>query len=197
MSDGWAPFRISRQRTSAGGAPSRKSSRAAACQLSKVGSISTDLTGTARTSPLAIATEKTVLGPSVRMKVIGDVAHVTIDPELAELSGRDLGEAGVHVGHVRGGRRDAVKAPHHHRCLADLALGNPADVVLEEPGRELQSPAEIAILYLRELGPGRRRCAHGSYPTSFHATSPRRQPSPRPGAPQLAGPRRPWCYDLR
>src|SRR4029453_13318888 len=53
-----------------------------------------------RTSALAIAAEKAVLGAGVRVEVVGDVAHVTVHPELAELGGRDLGETGPHAGHV-------------------------------------------------------------------------------------------------
>src|SRR5206468_3425307 len=58
------------------------------------------------------------------------------------------------------------ETPHDHRRLADLAFGDPADLVLEEPGRQLQGAAQIAVFDLGELGVRRGRCAHASYPTA-------------------------------
>src|SRR3546814_11244973 len=46
-------------------------------------------------------------------------------------------ELGVHVLHGRVVGVDPVPAPHHHRGVADLALRDPADVVLVEPVRDL------------------------------------------------------------
>src|SRR5437870_4015065 len=115
---------------------------------------------------LAIEAEEPVLWPGVRVVVVGDVAHVTVHPELAEPRRGDLAQSLAHVGDVRLGRRGAVKPPDHHGRLADLALGDPADLVLEEPGRELQGPAEIAVFHADELGTGRRENAHA--PTLPH-----------------------------
>ncbi len=48
--------------------------------------------------------------------------------------------------------RKAVRAPHDHRRRADHALGDPAFVVLVEPGRELVGQAELAVrVVAREL----------------------------------------------
>src|SRR5882724_899321 len=195
-SEGCPAFEPSRQRTSAGGTSSRNRARAAACQLSNVGSISTvfifsrsapgrstlcrggwpttscylrrevySIPQDPTASALAVASEKTVFGSRVRVEVVGDVAHVTVHPELAEPCRGDLAQFLAHVRHVSFGRRGAVEAPHDHWRLADLALGDPADVVLEEPRRHLQSLAKVAVLDLGELGTGRGRRAHGPYPT--------------------------------
>src|SRR5262249_29658389 len=117
-------------------------------------------------SALPISPEKAVFRSRVGVEVIGDVAHVPIDPEFAELGGGHLAQALAHVRDVRFRRLGAMEAPHDHRRLADLALGDPADVVFEEPWRQLQGAAEIAVLDAGELGSGRGRCAHGPYPTS-------------------------------
>src|SRR5262245_37455895 len=93
--------------------------------------------GGPRRSALAVAAEEAVLWSGVRVEVIGDVAHVTVHPELAELRRGDLAQPLAHVRDVRFRGRRAVEAPDHHRRLADLAFGDPADVVLEEPGRQL------------------------------------------------------------
>ena len=51
-----------------------------------------------------------------------------------------------------GRRLGAVEAPHDHRHVTDLALGDPADVVLVEPRRDPRRLAEVAVVDLRELG---------------------------------------------
>jgi hypothetical protein len=50
----------------------------------------------------------------------------------------------VPVRDVLGRRRDAVVAPDHHRHRAQLAFGDPADLVLVVPGRDPLGPAEVA-----------------------------------------------------
>src|SRR5215470_1225134 len=67
------------------------------------------------------------------------------------------------MGDVRLRRGRAVEAPDDHRRLAYLAFGNPADVVLEEPGRQLQGAAQVAVFDADEVGTD-RRCAHGAIP---------------------------------
>ena len=44
---------------------------------------------------------------------------------------------------LRGGL-DAVRPPDHHRRVADLAVGDPADLVVEVPLRQLSRLAELA-----------------------------------------------------
>ena len=50
----------------------------------------------------------------------------------------------MHVLELDGRRLVPVTAPHHHRHRADLALRDPADVVLVEPLRDPRRLAEIA-----------------------------------------------------
>src|SRR5262249_25155965 len=66
------------------------------------------------------------------------------DVDVAELRLRDLAQSRVHVAQVLGRRRDPVRAPDDHRHLADLALGDPADLVLVIPGRDASGLAEVA-----------------------------------------------------
>src|SRR5437867_3103574 len=120
-------------------------------------------------SALAVATEEAVLGPRVGVEVVGDVAHVPVHPELTKLRGGDLAQALAHVRDVRLRRRRAVEAPDHHRRLADLALGDPADVVLETPQGQLQGAAEVAVFETGELETGRGRRAHAPCPTATDA----------------------------
>src|SRR6266481_5414822 len=93
-----------------------------------------------------VSAEEAALGPGVGVVVVGDVAHVTVDVILAELGRRDLTQPLAHVGQVLGRRLRAVPAPDDHRHLADLALRDPADVVLVKPRRQLLGPAQIAAL---------------------------------------------------
>src|SRR5262249_6403570 len=72
--------------------------------------------------------------------------------ELAELSSRDGSDAFVHVSELVARGLRAVKAPHHHRHLADLTLGDPADLVLVVPRSETRRPAQVAALHLDERG---------------------------------------------
>src|SRR2546426_12574314 len=50
-----------------------------------------------------------------------------------------------HVREMLGWRLHAVPPPDHHRGLADLALGDPADLVLVEPWGDALRPAQHAI----------------------------------------------------
>jgi len=47
--------------------------------------------------------QKTRLGPAVGVVVVGDIAHVVVDVTLADLLGRDLAQALVHVGEMLAG----------------------------------------------------------------------------------------------
>src|SRR6185503_9088207 len=74
-------------------------------------------------------TEEPALGTAVRMIVVWDIAHVIVHVDLAELTSRDLAEPLVHVRQMLRGRLRAVEAPHHHRYIAHIALGDPANIV--------------------------------------------------------------------
>ena len=80
----------------------------------------------------------------VRVPVVGDVPAVAVDDPGGEMLGGGALERRRHVRHLFGGRVDAVPAPHHHRHVADLAVGDPADVVLVVPAREARGLAEVA-----------------------------------------------------
>src|SRR5262249_4688076 len=90
--------------------------------------------------------EEAATGPGVGVEVIGDVPHVVVDVVLdGQLLGRDLAQAVEHVLEVGGGRLAAVLPPHDHRDRADLALGDPADLVLVVPGGDPGRLTEIAV----------------------------------------------------
>ena len=78
--------------------------------------------------------------------VIGDVAHVVVEIELAEPIERDLLDALMHMSQMLDGRLGAVEAPHDHRHFADVTLGYPTDVILVIPGRDAGGLAEITPL---------------------------------------------------
>src|SRR5690348_13036009 len=112
---------------------------------SSLSAIAFSLGGDARRLPPGTGTEEPALGPAVGVVVVGDVAHVIVDVALAaEHAGGDLPQQGVHVALVLGGWLGAVVAPHHHGHVADVALRDPADVVLVVPGRDLRRPAQVA-----------------------------------------------------
>src|SRR6266567_5231690 len=115
-------------------------------------------------SAFPVATEKAVFRSRVSVEVVRDIAHVAVHPELADLRRGYLAQTLAHVRDVRLRGSRAVEAPHHHRRLADLALGDPADVVLEEPGRQFQGAAQVAVLDADELGIGGGGFAHGPIP---------------------------------
>lgn len=80
------------------------------------------------------------------MEVVRNLPHVVVDdPAVTESIRRRVGETGQHVVPVLSWRVHAVPTPHHHRGLADLALGDPADVVLVEPRRYPFRLAQLAI----------------------------------------------------
>lgn len=82
--------------------------------------------------------------------VIGDVAHVIVNPPLAhtELLVGDEREGGVqNATYLVTGLR-VVVAPHHHRYEADRAVGDPALVVLVVARREHRRFAELTAVQL-------------------------------------------------
>src|SRR5215470_8170816 len=81
--------------------------------------------------------------PRVSVPVIGNVAHVIVDPVRTDLPLGHRVQLGAHVSQVLVGWLRAVPAPDHHRHLADLALGDPAHVVLVEPRRDALGPAQL------------------------------------------------------
>ena len=80
------------------------------------------------------------------VEVVGDLAH---DPVVGPAAGaEDLvghpAELGPHVVEIGLGGFGAVVAPDDHGDVADLAVGDPADVVLVVPGGEAGRLAQFA-----------------------------------------------------
>src|SRR5690606_7906656 len=82
----------------------------------------------------------------VGVPVVGDVAHVVVDVVAVEDTVGHLGQPPRHVVAVLVGDVGAVPAPHHHGRRADLAVGDPAHVVLVIPGGDALGPAEGAAV---------------------------------------------------
>src|SRR5579871_274518 len=80
------------------------------------------------------------------MEVIGYLAHHPVDRELlvSETGRGDASEFLQHVLDLVLGRRRAVLAPHDHRHVTHLAVGDPADVVLVVPRRHSGRLAQLA-----------------------------------------------------
>src|SRR5437667_12739106 len=89
--------------------------------------------------------EKPAGGPRVGVPVIGNVPHVLIHPVLADLLVRHVLEMREHVQEMLGGRVHAVLPPDHHRALADLTPGDPADLVLVEPAGDAAGATHHAV----------------------------------------------------
>ncbi len=88
----------------------------------------------------------------VRVIVVRDIAHVIVDVVVEREVRRDHhGELFVHVRELIGRRVHAVPAPYDHRRGADLALRDPADVVLVEPRRDPGCLAEVAVRVALEV----------------------------------------------
>ena len=102
--------------------------------------------------------EEPALGTAVRVIVVGDIAHVIVHVDLAELASRDLAEPLVHVRQMLRGRFRAVETPHHHRHIAHIALGDPANIVFVIPRRDAGCSTEITSVDLDE---GRLGICHG------------------------------------
>ena len=96
--------------------------------------------------------EEPALGSAVGVIVVGNIPHVIVHIDLAELAGRDLAEPLVHVRQMLRGRLRAVEAPDHHRHVAHIALGDPANIILVVPGRDAGCSTEIAVVDFRERG---------------------------------------------
>jgi hypothetical protein len=106
--------------------------------------------------------EEATGGSGVGMVVVRDVPHVVVHVMLAKLAAGDLGEAFAHVGEMISGRLHAVKAPHYHGHLTDLTLGDPADLILVVPGRDVGGATEVAAGDAGEAGiVGGGRGRHG------------------------------------
>jgi len=87
--------------------------------------------------------------------VIGDVAHVVVEIELAEPIDSDLPDPLVHVGQMLDWWLGAMEAPHNHWHFADVTFGNPADIIFVIPGRDAGRAAEITPV---DLSKGVRAC---------------------------------------
>ena len=85
---------------------------------------------------------------SVRVVVIGDVAHVIVERPLAlaQLAISDSTKQYSHLVALIFGRRGAVCAPHDHRYLANLAVGNPTQFVFEVARGDDRRFAKIAAV---------------------------------------------------
>ena len=90
----------------------------------------------------------------MRMIVVGDIAHVIVHEDLPELVSGDFTETRVHVGQMVDGRLRAVEAPHHHRHVANIALGDPANIVFVVPRGDAGCATEITPVDLGEGGLG-------------------------------------------
>ena len=99
--------------------------------------------------------EEAALRACMRVIVVGDIAHVVVDivREL-EMLGYDERKPLVHVFEVLGWRAHAVPTPHHHRHRADLAFGDPADVVFVEGGGDACRLTEVTTVDTFEVQSG-------------------------------------------
>jgi hypothetical protein len=86
----------------------------------------------------------------MRVIMVGNIAHVIVHVNVAELASCYLAEALVHVTQMLGRRLRAVKTPYHHRHVAHITLGNPANIVLVVPGRDAGRSTEITPVHLDE-----------------------------------------------
>ena len=78
--------------------------------------------------------------------VVRNPAHVVVDVAVdGQLIRRHPNQLILHVRQLVGRRRFPVLAPNDHRYEADLAVGNPADLVFMEPFCEPGSLAELAV----------------------------------------------------
>src|SRR5437773_12507828 len=89
---------------------------------------------------------------SVRVVVVGDVAHVVVDVVLErEVLTHDHGQSRVQLDlHVLG-RTGVVAAPHDHRYGTDLTLCDPAELVLVEPRSDASFLTEVALSHCPDL----------------------------------------------
>ena len=71
------------------------------------------------------------------VEVIGDLPHHLVDPvgSVTKHLVGNFGESSNHVGNNFFGGSWTMPLPHHHRHIADFAIGNPTVLVLEVPRR--------------------------------------------------------------
>src|SRR5712692_10060681 len=87
-------------------------------------------------------------------------------------------------------------APDDHRHLADLAFGDPADLVLVVPGGQAGRPAEIAAVHSRETAQGFAAGAHDPTPPQPGASGTRGGRGLAPAPPGLEADAPPGRLDL-
>ena len=89
------------------------------------------------------------------VEVVRDLTHdgVDVEPVGPEALGANPLELVEHVGPLIFGRLGAVLLPHDHRHITDLAIGDPAHVVLVVPRRDARRLAELALI-VSEHGAG-------------------------------------------
>src|SRR5438105_6174468 len=84
-------------------------------------------------------------GAGMRVPVVRNVAHVLVQPVFPDLALCHIFQMRQHVREMLVRRVHPVAPPDHHRRLADLALGDPADLVLVEPRRDPLGPTQHAV----------------------------------------------------
>jgi hypothetical protein len=83
----------------------------------------------------------------VCVEVVRDLTHVGVERPVALAKDLVCNPAEVREHRLELLRRwlDPVASPYNHRDPADLALGDPADLVLVVPGRERRGLTQVAL----------------------------------------------------
>ena len=88
------------------------------------------------------------------VEVIGDLPHDSVErpAALTEAAVRRIAQPPQHVVDLIDWGLGSMEAPDHHRGVTDLTVGDPADLILEVPVRELGRLAQLAdLLGVRHL----------------------------------------------
>jgi len=68
-----------------------------------------------------------------------------------EVLGHDIGKSFMHMRQLLGRWIHSVPAPHDHRHRANLAFGDPTNIVFVKPGRDARGLTQIATIDAFEL----------------------------------------------